>query len=121
MWKHHVDDPKPQPLQRKAEAEDDVVRARHPQRAIRFEHAAGSSEPSHVELVVFFEAHRANRVTISATPSDALGSRRWMTMREEGFSEFVHDEEKDLFRFPDGRFAFSRRYVDMELLEDRGY
>jgi hypothetical protein len=28
-----VDDSKPQPLQREAEAEDDVVRARHPQRA----------------------------------------------------------------------------------------
>jgi hypothetical protein len=44
-----------------------------------------------------------------------------MTMREEGFSQFVHDEEKDLFRFPDGRFAFSRRYADIELLEERGY
>jgi hypothetical protein len=44
----NVDDPKPQPLQREAEAEDDVVRARNPQRAISFEHAPGS--PEHLTL-----------------------------------------------------------------------
>ena len=33
-----------------------------------------------------------------------------MLWREEGTSDFVYDEEYDLFRFPeDGRFAFSRR------------
>jgi hypothetical protein len=31
-----------------------------------------------------------------------------MMLREEGISDFVYDEEKDLFRFTDGRFAFSR-------------
>ena len=33
-----------------------------------------------------------------------------MALREEGeVSDFVYDEEQDLFRFPkDGRFAFSR-------------
>ena len=44
-----------------------------------------------------------------------------MIMREEGLSQFVYDEEKDLFRFPDGRFAFSRHHADMRLLEERGY
>jgi hypothetical protein len=31
-----------------------------------------------------------------------------MVLREEGISDFVYDEEKDLFQSPDGRFAFSR-------------
>ena len=44
-----------------------------------------------------------------------------MLMRAGGLSEFVYDEEKDLFRFPDGRFAFSRHHADIELLEERGY
>ena len=44
-----------------------------------------------------------------------------MTMREEDLSEFIYDEEKDLFHFPDGRFAFSRQYADIQLLEERGY
>ena len=44
-----------------------------------------------------------------------------MMLREEGISDFVYDEEKDLFRFPDGRFAFSRQYADVELLQERGY
>jgi hypothetical protein len=31
-----------------------------------------------------------------------------MALREEGdISDFVYDEKQDLFRFPDGRFAFS--------------
>jgi hypothetical protein len=42
-------------------------------------------------------------------------------LREEGLSDFVYDEEKDLFRFKDGRFAFSRHYADFKLLEERGY
>jgi len=45
-----------------------------------------------------------------------------MIWREEGTSEFVYDEEHDLFRFPeDGRFAFSREWADVKLLEKRGY
>jgi hypothetical protein len=44
-----------------------------------------------------------------------------MLFREEGLSSFVYDEEKDLFRFPDGRFAFSRIHADLKLLEERGY
>ncbi len=46
-----------------------------------------------------------------------------MALREEGdVSDFVYDEEQDLFRFPeDGRFAFSREWADVELLEERGY
>jgi hypothetical protein len=32
----------------------------------------------------------------------------------------VYDEEKDLFRFTDGRFAFSREHADWALLSKRG-
>jgi hypothetical protein len=42
-------------------------------------------------------------------------------LREEGLSDFVYDEENDLFRFPDGRFAFSREWSDVKLLRERGY
>jgi hypothetical protein len=44
-----------------------------------------------------------------------------MALREEGLSDFVYDEEEDLSRFPDGRFAFSREWSDVRLLEERGY
>jgi len=46
-----------------------------------------------------------------------------MALCEEGeIPDFVYDEEQDLFRFPeDGRFAFSREWADVELLEERGY
>ena len=40
-----------------------------------------------------------------------------MLLREEGYSDFIYDEEKDLFRFKDGRFAFSRTHADITLLE----
>ena len=32
----------------------------------------------------------------------------------------IYDEEKDLFRFVDGRFAFSREHADWALLRKRG-
>ena len=45
-----------------------------------------------------------------------------MALREEGISDFVYDEENDLFRFPeDGRCAFSRERSDVKLLQERGY
>jgi hypothetical protein len=46
-----------------------------------------------------------------------------MALREEGaISDFVYDEEQDLFRFPeDGRFAFSNEWADVRLLEKRGH
>jgi hypothetical protein len=45
-----------------------------------------------------------------------------MYFREEGHSEFVYDEELDVFRFPeDGRFAFCRAFADWERLRQRGY
>ena len=44
-----------------------------------------------------------------------------MVLREEGISDFVYDEEKDLFRFADGRFAFSREWADIDLFQERGY
>ena len=40
----------------------------------------------------------------------------------EGISDFIYDEGQDLFRFPeDGRFAFSREWADVKLLQERGY
>ena len=44
-----------------------------------------------------------------------------MVLRAEGISGCVYDEGEDLFRFPDGRFAFSREWVDIDLLQERGY
>jgi len=44
-----------------------------------------------------------------------------IALREEGISDFVYDEKQDLFRFPDGRFAFSREWSDVKLLEERGH
>jgi hypothetical protein len=46
-----------------------------------------------------------------------------MALREQGaVSDFVYDAEQDLFCFPeDGRFAFSREWADVKLLEERGY
>ncbi len=37
-----------------------------------------------------------------------------------GDPAFVYAAEHDLFRFTDGRFAFSRRHADWELLRKRG-
>ncbi len=43
-------------------------------------------------------------------------------LSEKGGSEFVYDEELDVFRFPkDGRFAFCREFADWDLLRERGY
>ena len=43
-------------------------------------------------------------------------------LRKRGSSEFVYDEELDVFRFPeDGRFAFCREFADWKLLEVRAY
>ena len=44
-----------------------------------------------------------------------------MMLREEGISNFVYDEGEDLFRFSDGRFAFSREWANVDLLQERGY
>jgi hypothetical protein len=39
-----------------------------------------------------------------------------------GHTEFVYDEELDVFRFPgDHRFAFCREFADFGLLQERGY
>ena len=44
-----------------------------------------------------------------------------MLFCKEGLSDFVYDEENNLFRFPDGCFAFSRTHAALKLLEERGY
>jgi hypothetical protein len=44
-----------------------------------------------------------------------------MALHEEGsIPDFIYDEEQDLFRFPGGRFAFSREWADVKLLHKRG-
>jgi hypothetical protein len=45
-----------------------------------------------------------------------------MESRKVGWGDpaFVYDEEKDLFRWTDGRFAFSREHADLALLRKRG-
>ena len=45
-----------------------------------------------------------------------------MECREQGWGDpaFVYDEEHDLFRWTDGRFAFSREHTDWALLRKRG-
>jgi hypothetical protein len=42
--------------------------------------------------------------------------------REQGWGDpaFAYDEEHDLFRFTDGKFAFSREHGDWALLKKRG-
>jgi len=51
----------------------------------------------------------------------ALCSELEMESRKVGLQDpaLVYDEEKDLFRFRDGRFALSRDYADWELLRKR--
>ncbi len=45
-----------------------------------------------------------------------------MEFRKIGWGDpaFVYDEERDLFRFRDGHFAFLRRHADWELLRTQG-
>jgi len=45
-----------------------------------------------------------------------------MESRKVGWGDpaFIYAKEKDLFRFRDGRFAFSREHADWALLRIRG-
>ena len=43
-------------------------------------------------------------------------------LREMGEpSELLYDEEHDLYRFPDGEFAFSRKYANERRLRESGF
>ncbi len=44
-----------------------------------------------------------------------------LMLREMGLSDFVYDGGEDLFRFRDGRFAFSRHHADTKLLLERNH
>ena len=44
-----------------------------------------------------------------------------MVLCEEGISNFVYDEGEDFFRFADSRFAFSKEWADIDLLQQHGY
>ncbi len=42
--------------------------------------------------------------------------------RKQGWpSDFVYDAERDLYRFPDGEFAFSQEYVNERRLRKEGF
>ena len=42
--------------------------------------------------------------------------------REHGWpSDFVYDVKHDLYRFPDGEFAFSREYANERRLREMGF
>ena len=41
------------------------------------------------------------------------------SFRERGWpSDFVYDEQHDLYRFPDGEFAFSKEYANKRRLQE---
>jgi hypothetical protein len=40
--------------------------------------------------------------------------------RTAGLPDFVYDEKHDLYRFPDGEFAFSREYANERRLREMG-
>ncbi len=42
-------------------------------------------------------------------------------LMNKGGSEFLYDEELDVFRFEDGRFAFCQEFADWSLLDERGH
>ncbi len=42
-------------------------------------------------------------------------------LMNKGGSEFLYDEELDVFRFEDGRFAFCEEFADWSLLDERGH
>ena len=44
-----------------------------------------------------------------------------MGLWEANMSELTYDEERECFRFRDGRFAFSKTKADWKLLEELGY
>ena len=45
-----------------------------------------------------------------------------LLLLEEGLgSELVYDAEREVFRFPDGRFALSREHADWDGLKAMGY
>jgi hypothetical protein len=44
----------------------------------------------------------------------SFGERGWP-------SDFVYDAEHDLYRFPDGEFAFSRGYANERRLREEGF
>ena len=45
------------------------------------------------------------------------------SFREDGWpsEEFVYDAEHNLYRFPDGEFAFSREYANAWRLREEGF
>ncbi len=71
------------------------------------------------------ESHE-NKPTDRSKAEIALSAKDLWVMetyfRKQGRSEFMYDEELEVFRFPeDGRFAFCEEFADWKLLWERGY
>jgi hypothetical protein len=64
----------------------------------------------------------AKRLSEQRKRDAALRYSLEMESRKVGWGDptLVYAEEKDLFRFTDGRFAFSREHADWGLLRERG-
>ena len=64
---------------------------------------------------------RAKRHSEQRKRDAALHYDLAMESRKVGWGDpaLVYDEEQDLFRFRDGRFAFSREHADWTLLRKR--
>jgi hypothetical protein len=57
--------------------------------------------------------------TVVLRPEDLCDLATYLIDREA--SEFSYDEELDVFRFKDGRFAFCEEFADWHLLHERGW
>ena len=68
-------------------------------------------------------APRAKRHSEQRKRDAALRYPLEMESRKQGWGDptLVYDQEKNLFRFTDGRFAFSRDHADWALLRKRGW
>ena len=56
--------------------------------------------------------------------AETLYELETMFREDDWFSSseyFVYDAEHDLYRFPDGEFAFSREYADERRLREEGF
>jgi hypothetical protein len=64
----------------------------------------------------------AKRLSEQRKRDAALPYELEMESRKVGWQDpaLIYDEEKNLFRFRDGRFAFSRDHADWQLLRKSG-
>jgi hypothetical protein len=77
------------------------------------EYGGGLREGTLGETTLLLGAEKEGR-RASLRPGDGI-PQGWI-----GRPALVYDDEKERFRFSDGRFAFSRDHADWELLRKRG-